>query len=138
MIPAMQRFSALLLSAVLLCFTSNLAAQSVTVKTEPGIDALMELFQTENEAESKVDGWRVQILATTDRNRLNTVESEFKVNYPSVLVDWVHTKPYYKLRAGAFQTKQEAERLKYTLGRQFEGVYLVKDKIGKNELLRMY
>ncbi|MCX8211244.1 MAG: SPOR domain-containing protein [Lewinella sp.] len=134
----MQRFSALLLSAVLLCFTSNLAAQSVTVKTEPGIDALMELFQTENEAESKVDGWRVQILATTDRNRLNTVESEFKVNYPSVLVDWVHTKPYYKLRAGAFQTKQEAERLKYTLGRQFEGVYLVKDKIGKNELLRMY
>ncbi|MFT4687018.1 MAG: hypothetical protein ACJATN_001223 [Neolewinella sp.] len=134
----MHRFSALLLSTVLLCFTSNLAAQSVTVKTEPGIDALMELFQTENEAESKVDGWRVQILATTDRNRLNTVESEFKVNYPSVLVDWVHTKPYYKLRAGAFQTKQEAERLKYTLGRQFEGVYLVKDKIGKNELLRMY
>jgi len=134
----MQRFSTLLLSAVLFCFTGNLAAQSVTVKTEPGIDALMELFQTENEAESKVDGWRVQILATTDRNRLNTVESEFKVNYPSVLVDWVHTKPYYKLRAGAFQTKQEAERLKYTLGRQFEGVYLVKDKIDKNELLRMY
>ncbi len=124
----MHRFSALLLSTVLLCFTSNLAAQSVTVKTEPGIDALMELFQTENEAESKVDGWRVQILATTDRNRLNTVESEFKVNYPSVLVDWVHTKPYHKLRAVPFQTKQEAERLKYTLVRQFEGVYLVKDK----------
>jgi hypothetical protein len=134
----MQRFPVLLLCTVLFCLTDSLAAQSVVVKTEPGIDALMELFQTVNEAENKVDGWRVQILATTDRNRLNTVESEFKVNYPSVPVDWVHTKPYYKLRAGAFQTKQEAERLKYTLGRQFEGVYLVKDKVGKNELLRMY
>jgi len=134
----MQRFSALSLFVALLVFSGDLTAQAVTVKTEPGIDALMELFQTENESENKVDGWRVQILATTDRNRLNTVESEFKVNYPSVPVDWVHTKPYYKLRAGAFQTKQEAERLKYTLGRQFEGVYLVKDKVGKNELLRMY
>lgn len=134
----MQRFPVLLLCTVLFCFTGSLVAQSVTVKTEPGIDALMELFQTENETENKVDGWRVQVLATTDRNRLNIVESEFKVNYPSVPVDWVHTKPYYRLRAGAFQTKQEAERLKHTLGRQFEGVYLVKDKVGKNELLRMY
>ncbi|TXF88701.1 SPOR domain-containing protein [Neolewinella aurantiaca] len=134
----MQRFSALLLYTLIFCYAGSLSAQNITVKTEPGIDALMELFQTENESETKVDGWRVQILATTDRNRLNTVESEFKVNYPSVPVDWVHTKPYYKLRAGAFQTKQEAERLKYTLGRQFEGVYLVKDKVGKNELLRMY
>lgn len=98
----------------------------------------MELFQTENEEVTKVPGWRVQILATTDRARLESVESEFKVNYPSISVDWVHTKPYYKLRAGAFQTKQEAERLKYTLGRQFEGVYLVKDEISESQLIRMY
>lgn len=134
----MQRLSVFSLFAVFFLLTGVLAAQAITVEAEPGVDALMELFQTENETESKVDGWRVQILATTDRNRLNTVENQFKVNYPSVPVDWVHTKPYYKLRAGAFQTKQEAERLKYTLGRQFEGVYLVKDKVGKNELLRMY
>jgi len=120
------------------CGSTLRAQSSISVNTEKGIDELMELFLTENENNGKVDGWRVQILATTDRNRLETVQSEFKVNYPSVPVDWVHTKPYYKLRAGAFQTKQEAERLKYTLGRQFEGVYLVKDRVGENELLRMY
>ena len=80
----------------------------------------------------------VQILATTDRVRLETVETDFKVNYPNIPVDWVHTKPYYKLRAGAFETKQEAERLRYTLSRQFEGVYLVKADVNKAELLRMY
>jgi hypothetical protein len=135
----MQRFFASLTFLIVLIGSNHLTAQTaVAINTESGIDALMELFQTENEAENKVDGWRVQILATTDRNRLETVESAFKVNYPSVLVDWVHTKPYYKLRAGAFQTKQEAERLKHTLERQFEGVYLVKDKVSENELLRMY
>jgi hypothetical protein len=135
----MQRFFASLTFLIVLIGSNHLPAQStVAINTESGIDALMELFQTANEAENKVDGWRVQILATTDRNRLETVESAFKVNYPSVPVDWVHTKPYYKLRAGAFQTKQEAERLKHTLERQFEGVYLVKDKVSENELLRMY
>lgn len=122
----------------LLAVNAVSAQSSVTINADAGISDLMELFQTENERVLKVPGWRVQILATTDRARLETVESEFKVNYPSISVDWVHTKPYYKLRAGAFQTKQEAERLKYTLGRQFEGVYLVKDDISENQLLKMY
>jgi hypothetical protein len=135
----MQRFFASLMLLIVLIGSSPLTGQSaVAINTETGIDALMELFQTQNEAEDKVEGWRVQVLATTDRNRLETVESAFKVNYPSVPVDWVHTKPYYKLRAGAFQTKQEAERLKHTLERQFEGVYLVKDKVSEKELLGMY
>ncbi|MEM6769913.1 MAG: SPOR domain-containing protein [Bacteroidota bacterium] len=115
-----------------------LAQSNVSIDVEPGIEDLLELYQTENEEVTKVPGWRVQILATTDRGRLESVESEFKVNYPSISVDWVHTKPYYKLRAGAFQTKQEAERLKFTLGKQFEGVYLVKDEINESRLLKMY
>ncbi|OAV43467.1 SPOR domain-containing protein [Lewinella sp. 4G2] len=114
------------------------AQASVSVNVDPRVETLMDLFVRSNEATNKVSGWRVQILATTDRARLETVEADFKVNYPNIPVDWVHTKPYYKLRAGAFLTKQEAERLKFTLNRQFEGVYLVKDDVKKSELLRMY
>lgn len=133
----MRRFLPFLVFFTLV--SGTLCAQtSVSVNADPGIDNLMELFQAENEQVTKVPGWRVQILATTDRGRLEAVESEFKVNYPSITVDWVHTKPYYKLRAGAFLTKQEAERLKFTLRRQFEGVYLVKDDISESQLLRMY
>ena len=114
------------------------AQTSVNVDVDPKVETLTDLFMRSNEATGKVPGWRVQILATTDRARLETVETQFKVNYPNIPVDWVHAKPYYKLRAGAFQTKQEAERLKFTLNRQFEGVYLVKDEVKKSELLRMY
>ncbi len=124
--------------SVLLAGQSLSAQNTVSLEVAPAIGDLLELFQTESEAVDKIPGWRVQVLATTDRNRLETVERQFKVNYPSIAVDWVHTKPYYKLRAGAFQTKQEAERLKFTLGEQFEGVYLVKDEISESELLKMY
>lgn len=114
------------------------AQTSVTVNVDPKVMEVTDLFMRNNEAQTKVPGWRVQILATTDRARLETVEADFKVNYPNIPVDWVHTKPYYKLRAGAFFTKQEAERLKFTLSRQFEGVYLVKDEVKESELLKMY
>lgn len=129
--------SLLLLSFLLL--TAGLGAQSsVNITVDPQVQQLLNLWADVSEVNDRVDGWRVQILATTDRSRLNTVEQQFKVNYPSIPVDWVHNKPYYKLRAGAFRTKQEAERLKATLGEQFEGVYLVKDNVRESELLRMY
>lgn len=131
-----------LLSLFLLC--TGVRAQppqaapvgNVSVDVPAKVTTLMNLWQDGNEAETELDGWRVQLLATPDRQRLEAVEADFKMNYPSVRVDWVHESPYYKLRAGAFRTKQEAERLKYTLGRQFEGVYLVKDKIKESELVR--
>lgn len=114
------------------------AQSSIVVQPDADVAKLLNAFVEVNAAENKVEGWRVQILATTDRQRLEAVQADFKLNYPSIPVDWVHTKPYYKLRAGAFQTKQEAERLKYTLGRQFDGVYLVKDNVSESELLRMF
>lgn len=121
------------------CSLSALSAQSnIVVKPDGDVNGILEAFIQVNTAVNKVEGWRVQILATADRRRLESVLSSFKLNYPSIPVDWVHTSPYYKLRAGAFQTKQEAERLKYTLGQQFDGVYLVKDQVSERELLRMY
>lgn len=129
----------LILILFILGCTVQLAAQSsITVQADPDVTELLDAFIQVNTVETKVEGWRVQILATADRRRLESVEANFKLNYPSIPVDWVHSKPYYKLRAGAFQTKQEAERLKYTLGRQFDGVYLVKDQVSESELLRMY
>lgn len=114
------------------------AQNRVVITPDADVARVLNIFADASEVQTQVEGWRVQILATTDRNRLEAVESDFKVNYPSIPVDWVHNKPYYKLRAGAFLKKQEAERLRQTLGRQFEGVYLVKADVGENELLRMY
>jgi hypothetical protein len=123
-----------------LLFTASLSAQqrNLIVTPDADVDRLLNLFSEINEIEEEVEGWRVQILATTDRRQLETTEREFKANYPSVPVDWVHNAPYYKLRAGAFFDRQEADRLRQTLSRDFEGVYLVKDEVEETELLKMY
>lgn len=123
-----------------LVFTTGLCGQrsSVVITPDADVTQLLNHFADVNEVQDKVEGWRVQILATTDRQQLERTERSFKSTYPSVPVDWVHNSPYYKLRAGAFYTRQEADRLRHTLTREFEGVYLVKDEVKESELLKMY
>ena len=125
----------LALCATGMLLTSGLAQQSINVQMDSGVKALYEVFLEQNKGSQEIDGWRLQILATTDRQRLESALQRFKNDYPSVRVDWVHTKPYYKLRAGAFATRSEAERLKYVLSRDYSGLYPVKDKINERELL---
>ena len=100
---------------------------------------MMARFSEANKARTYMPGWRVQVLATPDRQRLESVKQSFQYRYPSIPVDWVHSAPYYKLRAGAFTTKLEALRLKYILERDYPGIYLVRDDaIRPEELVGNY
>ncbi|MBL7793477.1 MAG: SPOR domain-containing protein [Saprospiraceae bacterium] len=111
----------------------------VKIKEDPLITRMVETYINGNKAKASVEGWRVQLLATTDRQRLESVKQSFQYRYPSIPIDWVHSSPYYQLRAGAFTTKLEALRLKYILEREYTGIYLVKDdKIKPEELVGSY
>ena len=127
-----------LLFLVLTTTVATAQQRNLIVTPDPDVDRLLNLFAEVSETEEEVDGWRVQILATTDRQQLERTENDFKATYPSVPVDWVHNAPYYKLRAGAFFTRAEADRLRQSLSRDFEGVYLVKAAVTEEELLDMY
>ncbi|MEL6971390.1 MAG: hypothetical protein AAFO02_14590, partial [Bacteroidota bacterium] len=68
----------------------QLSAQSVQVKMDPIIVDMLDTYTTNNKAQGTVDGWRVQILATTNRQRLESVQQSFRYHYPNVPVDWMH------------------------------------------------
>jgi hypothetical protein len=123
---------------LLLCSLALSAQTQYIVTPDEDVNRLLNRFSEINETTDKVDGWRVQILATTDRRQLESAEADFKDTYPSIPVDWVHNSPYYKLRAGAFFTRREADRLRQQLSRDIEGVYLVQDEVEESELLKMY
>ena len=118
---------------------TSMEAQNVLIEEDAPIGQMMDRFTELNKARSTVTGWRIQIMATPDRQRLENVKQSFQYRYPSIPVDWVHSAPYYKLRAGAFATKLEALRLKYILEQDYPGIYLVKDDaITPRELIGRY
>ncbi len=132
-----QTMSRILLICLLATTVQHLSAQNV--KEEPLIKEMMQQFENDNRNRATVSGWRIQLLATTDRQKLDNTRQTFQYRYPNVPVDWVHDSPYYKLRAGAFTTKLDAMRLKHILEKDYTGIYLVKDdKIKTIELVQNY
>ena len=97
----------------------------------------MTRFIGQNQSKTTVPGWRIQLLATNDRQNMETALRRFEDLYPSIPADWLHAKPYYKVRAGAFASKREALRTLYILRSDYPGAYPVQDnQIKPEELLR--
>ena len=114
---------------VLIVTTSTLIAeaQNVTIMEDFPIAKMMESYISKNKTTYQIEGWRIQIMATTDRRKMEEAKSEFLMNYPQISVDWTHSKPYYRLRAGAFTSKLDAVRLLHVLKEDYPSAYPAKD-----------
>lgn len=110
-------------------------SQSVIVNETSDITQLVEKHIELNRSTRTIDGWRIQLFATTDRSKLEGAKGTFANRYPNIPIDWVHASPWYRLRAGAYSTKLEATRMLNSLKRYYPDAYLAKDKIKPSELL---
>jgi len=118
----------LLFSFFLICFMGNLSfAQNVKVSEDFAISQMLQRHIQNNKSRNITSGWRVQLLSTSDRNKVEDAKQKFMQDFPGVSVDWTHAKPYYRLRAGAFTTKLEAMRLLHQLKRDYPSAFPAKD-----------
>ena len=88
---------------------------------------MMDRFTEINKSKTFIEGWRIQLLATSDRQRVESAKLKFQSLYPNIFADWKHSAPYYKLRAGAYASKLEAIRMLYVLKRDYPTAYPAKD-----------
>ena len=126
----------LLLAALVMATAAPAAAQVEIVEHGP-FSAMLEAYRAENADDSRrLEGFRIQVIATTDRLRLEEAERKFRRAYPEYPVDWNHEPPYYKLRTGAFTERERATAFLYRIKRTFPSAYpaMVKD-IRPSELL---
>jgi hypothetical protein len=130
----MKKLSIILFLLVTIqCFSFS---QNVIIKESPAITELVEKHIELNRLTETIDGWRIQLFATTDRSKLEHARSTFINRYPNMILDWVHASPWYRLRAGAYATKLDATRMLNTLKIYYPDAYLAKDKIKPEELLK--
>lgn len=111
-----------------LFFFSGFLAQGfaqgkATVNVPFAVNQMVERYIEIQKTTPTVTGWRIQLLATTDRQEMESTLYRFQVLYPFIKVDWEHVQPYYKVKAGAFQTKLDAYRILYLIKRDYPGAY---------------
>ena len=117
---------------------SFLSAQNINIVEDYNVSRVMNRYVDLNKNASGVEGWRIQLVATTDRRKMEQDRQNFMQKYPDISVDWTHEKPYYRLRAGAYRTKLEALRAIQKLKRDYPSAFPAKDSnIEPREFLRL-
>ena len=127
-----------ILLAIVLIATANLAqAQGITVNEEPAITRMMEVYSSVNKvkmAEQTIDGFRIQLVATTDRRKVDQYQSAFGGKYPGVFVGWSQAQPYYRVRVGGFTNRTDATKFLQSIKGDYPDAYIVADRVKTTEL----
>lgn len=108
-------------------WVSPVGAQEIQLNIDPAIEQMLKTWVGLNRSNPHIEGWRIQLLSTTDRQQVEAGKTQFLSLYPTIPAGWVHEKPYYKLRVGAFRTRQEAMSFLTEIKDTYPGAYPAKD-----------
>ena len=75
-------------------------------------------------------GYRLLILNTNKRNEAIDAKTKIYTYFPELKAYLIYQTPYFKLKAGNFRTRDEADRYRKNLNAVFpKGVFIINDTI---------
>lgn len=127
-------------------FTINSFGQDTTVKNsidtnyvvvhkDPRVDLLVKKQAQINEETSRAGrrtdkGFRLMIISTNNREEAIAAKTKVYTYFPELKAYLWHQSPYYKLKAGNFKDRKDAEAYQKRLNVYFpKGVFIMKDVI---------
>ena len=122
----MHRVTFILLSLVCILSFEMTAQSTIRVDADPAIERLSQQFIQYHRETDELAGWRVQLLATSDRRAVEQARSSFVRKFPEYKVQWEYSEPFYRLRVGAFQTRLEANTLLIKLRSEYPAAVLTR------------
>lgn len=133
----MKHLRSLLLILCLIPFLGqDLMAQGIQITEHGSIRSVMNQYISQNQSSPSVEGWRIQIISTDDRRKMEAHKDKFERSFPGVYINWEHRNPWYLVKVGAFKTKLELQGFIQQLKNDFPQAIPIKDQVSKTELLR--
>jgi hypothetical protein len=109
---------------------------TIIVNKDPRLDILTQKQAIVNKRSQMMTsnglykGYRLQLLSTNNRNQAFKLKYDLLTNYPDHKAYVTYQAPYFKVRLGNFLKKEEAEKMRKQISKNFPtGVFLVEDAI---------
>lgn len=108
---------------------------SVSVHADPRVDQLEKKQATINAAIKKANarsmkGYRLLVVNTSKRDEAINAKTKIYTYFPELKAYLVYQSPYFKVKAGNFRTREEAEKYRQNLNAVFpKGVFIINDVI---------
>jgi hypothetical protein len=123
------------LLASLIFAVSGFGQDTVVVHKDPRVDALVKKQSSINKAVKKANtrtmrGYRLLIVNTNKRDEAMDAKAKVYTYFPDLKAYLTYQTPYFKLKAGNFKTRDEAERYRKNMSTVFpKGVFIINDII---------
>ncbi len=131
----MLKYLFLALTGTLILGTSTAYGQSLRLVEETAVQHLIDKYVQYNKSQKKIDGWRIQFFASTDRRTMESTLRRMKNAYPDIKFVWTFNEPFYHVKAGAYANRVDAIPLQYVLKKEFPGAFPVREELEVLELL---
>lgn len=118
----------------MLLFCGYASAQTrgkVEVIKDPRVDTLAAKRAELNKAAGldQAMGFRVQIFTGSNRKDAYNAQAKFQQEFPDIRSYIIYSDPNFKVRAGDFRTRLDAEKLQDQLKKWFDGTFIITEKI---------
>lgn len=130
-----MKFLAAFILVLMVCSAEAQTAPSVVVHKDPRIDLLIKKQGDINTAVKKATtrtarGYRLMVINTNKRDEAMAAKTKLYTYFPEVKSYLSYQTPYFKLKAGNFRTRAEAEEYRKNMATLFpKGVFIVNDII---------
>jgi hypothetical protein len=122
---------------LILASTQTFAQQvrgRVEVIKDPLVDTLIaKRFEMNNAAgvpsAFSSYGYRVQIFSGSNRKDAYSAQARLQDQYPELRTYIIYSEPNFKVRAGDFRTRLEAQKLMQELRSSFSSLFIISEKI---------
>lgn len=115
--------------------TLVLTGPALIVHKDPRVDALVKKQADINERSKKITGrtmrgYRLLVLNTNSRDEAIAAKTKIYTHFPDQKAYLTYQSPFFKLKAGNFQTRDEAKHYQSLMNTLFpKGVFIISDLI---------
>ena len=110
-------------------------SNSVVVHKDPRLDSLVKMQAMINEVSSRENkktdkGFRLMIISTNNRDEALAAKTKIYTNFPELKAYLWYQSPYFRVKAGNFLERKDAETYQKKLNSYFpKGVFIMKDEV---------
>ncbi len=119
---------------IVLCLLGKDVLCQVTFSEQSQVENLMSRYISLGKEEDYINGWRIKLVSTTDRRKMERTHYAFRQQFPSLNPKSKYENPYYSLKVGAFENRFDLEPLLVEIKSYFPEAIPFRDRVLKSEL----
>lgn len=121
----------LITGSIILAFSSQAQRGNVTIEKDDRIDLLIKQRGAivPPATAPQITGYRIQLIFDSNKKLVDDSRSKIVSSYPKMDTYITYNAPHFVLKIGDFRTKQDAERVRDGLLRDFPTSFVIKETI---------